>query len=180
MDSFIEEIVLTHEQIVEASKRIGEEITREYKGKRPVLIGLLKGSIPFMAELMKHIKCDLETEYMDVSSYSGTHTTGIVTILKDINTDVKDRHVILVEDIVDTGLTIKEVMNLLKDRKAASIEIATLLNKPKGREVNCPEPKYVGATIEPKFVVGFGLDYDQLYRNLDYVGVLKREVYENK
>lgn len=178
MDSFIEEIILTNEDIKRECERLGKQITQDYEGKTPILVGLLKGSIPFMAELMKHIHCDMETDYMNVSSYKGVHSTGVVTVHKDLSVDVKNRHIILVEDIVDSGLTIQEVINLLKDRNAASIEIATLLNKPAGRTVKCQEPKYIAATIEPKFVVGFGLDYYQLYRNLDYVGVLKRSVYE--
>lgn len=178
MDSFIEEIVLTNEEIKARCEEIGKEITEKYNGKVPVLIGLLKGAVPFMAELIKHIHCDMEIDFMDVTSYKGTHSTGVVTLLKDIEVDVENRNIILVEDIVDSGLTIQEVINLLKDRKAASIEIATLLDKPAGRTVKCQEPAYVGAVIEPKFVVGFGLDYNQLYRNLDYVGVLKKSVYE--
>lgn len=178
MDSFIEEVVLSREEIVNICKRIGEEITNEYKDKKPVLIGLLKGCVPFLAELMKNIKCDLEIDFMDVSSYRGTMSTGAITIIKDLEVSIKGRHVILVEDIVDSGLTIQEVINMLNKRGALSIEVATLLNKPKGRTVKCQEPRWVGYQTDPKFVVGFGLDYDELYRNLDYVGVLKRSVYE--
>lgn len=178
MHSFIEEVVLSEEEIKEVCEKIGKDITNTYKDKCPLLIGLLKGSVPFMAELMKHINCDMQIDFMDVSSYQGVHSTGAVTILHDCKTPIKGRDVILVEDIVDSGLTIQEVVNLLKDRGASSIEIATLLNKPAGRTIKCQEPKYIGKTIEPKFVVGFGLDYNQLYRNLNYVGVLKRSVYE--
>lgn len=178
MDSFIEEVLVSHEEIVERSKILGKQITSDYKGKNPILIGLLKGSVPFMAELIKHVKCDMEIDFMKASSYVGTHSTGAVTITKDMNLSVSDRHVIIVEDIVDTGLTLMQVTALLKDRKAASIEIATLLDKPEGRTVSNLHPKYIGFTIPPKFVVGFGLDYDEKYRNLDYVGVLKRSIYE--
>ncbi len=178
MEDFIEEVIFSNEEIVKKCDEIGKLITEEYKDKKPVLIGLLKGCIPFFAELMKHIKCDMEIDFMDVSSYQGSHSTGAVTIHKDIKVDIRNRHVILVEDIVDSGLTIQEVINLLEDRGAKSIEIATLLDKPAGRVIECKEPKYICKTIEPKFVVGFGLDYNQLYRNLDYVGVLKRSVYE--
>jgi len=178
MDSFIEKVLLSHEDIVRVTKKMGEDITKEYEGKRPVVIGLLKGCVPFMAELIKHIKCDMEMDFMDVSSYRGVTSTGAVTIIKDLETPIKDRDVILVEDIVDSGLTIQEVINLLAKRGARSIEIATLLDKPKGRTVNCQKPKWVGSEIEPAFVVGFGLDYNELYRNLDYVGILKRSVYE--
>lgn len=178
MDNFIEEIILSNEEIVSVCECIGKEITKEYENKNPLVVGLLKGSIPFMAELIKHIKCDIEIDFMEVSSYVGTNSTGAVTILKDVRADVRGRDLILVEDIVDTGLTIQEVINFLSSRGARSIEIATLLDKPAGRTVKCQTPKYIGATIEPKFVVGFGLDYNQKYRNLPYVGVLKRWVYE--
>lgn len=179
MDSFIEEIILSNDEIKEICEKLGKQITKDYEGKTPILVGLLKGCVPFMAELIKHIHCDMEIDFMDVTSYFGTKSTGVVTLLKDMDCDVEGRHIILVEDIVDSGLTIKEVMNLLQSRNAASIEIATLLDKPQGRTVECPTPKYICKTIEPKFVVGFGLDYNQLYRNLDYVGVLKKSVYEN-
>lgn len=178
MDNFIEEIILSNEEIVSVCECIGKEITKEYENKNPLVVGLLKGSVPFMAELIKHIKCDIEIDFMEVSSYVGTNSTGAVTILKDVRADVRGRDLILVEDIVDTGLTIQEVINFLSSRGARSIEIATLLDKPAGRTVKCQTPKYIGATIEPKFVVGFGLDYNQKYRNLPYVGVLKRWVYE--
>lgn len=178
MDKFIEEVILSNDEIKDICERIGQQITKDYAGKTPILVGLLKGSVPFMAELIKHIHCDMEIDFMDVTSYEGTRSKGVVTLLKDLSTDVKGRHIILVEDIIDTGLTISEVRNLLEDRQAASIEVATLLDKPSGRIVSCQEAKYIGAVIEPKFVVGFGLDYNQLYRNLDYVGVLKKSVYE--
>ncbi|MCK9536169.1 MAG: hypoxanthine phosphoribosyltransferase [Bacilli bacterium] len=177
-NNFIEEIILTHEEIADICKKFGEEITEEYQDKRPILVGLLKGSVPFMSELMKYIKCDMEIDFIQASSYSGVKSTGAVMVLKDMITPVKDRHILLVEDIVDTGLTLREVMNLFQDRGAASIEIITLLNKPDGRTVNTVVPKYIGKTIPNKFVVGFGLDYNELYRNLDYVGVLKEAVYK--
>lgn len=176
-DEFIEEVLYTNEDIVEACKKIGEQITKDYSNKTPILIGLLKGSIPFMAELMKHVGCLMETEYMHVSSYHGVHSTGVVTVLKDVTRNLEGRHIILVEDIVDSGLTLKEVINLLKDRKAANIEIATLFDKPSGRKTSNLEPKYKGFLVPGKFIVGFGLDYNELYRNLDYVGVLKKSVY---
>lgn len=180
MENFIEEIVLSNEEIVKICAKLGAQITEDYEHKNPLLIGLLRGSVPFMAELMKHIKCDMEIDFMDVSSYAGVNSTGAVTILQDVRTDIRGRDLILVEDIVDTGLTIQEVINFLGSRGARSIEIATMLDKPAGRTVKCQTPKYIGATIEPKFVVGFGLDYNQKYRNLPYVGVLKRWVYEKK
>ena len=178
MDSFVEEVLLSHNDIVKICEKLGKQLTNEYKGKNPVLIGLLKGSVPFLAELIKHISCDLEIDFMQVSSYKGVKSTGTVVMLKDIITAVKGRHVLLVEDIVDTGLTLKEVMNVMDDRGAESIEIVTLLDKPENRVVEM-KPKYVGHTIPNKFVIGFGLDFNEKYRNLDYIGVLKESEYKN-
>ncbi|MFY9423000.1 MAG: hypoxanthine phosphoribosyltransferase [Bacilli bacterium] len=177
MDSFVEEILLSNKEIVEVCERLGEQITADYRDKKPILVGLLKGSIPFLAELMKHIKCDLEVDFMQASSYVGVKSSGAVMVLKDMITPVVGRHLLIVEDIVDTGLTLQEVMNLLSDRGAASIEVVTLLDKPEGRKVEV-DLKYVGRRIPNKFVIGFGLDYNELYRNLDYIGVLKASVYK--
>ena len=178
MHDFIEKVLVTHEEIVSRCKAMGKQITEEYQGKKPLFVGLLKGSIPFMAEIIKHIDTEMETEYLEASSYSGVSSTHSVVVTKDIKTPLLNRHVIIVEDIVDTGLTIREIINLFKDRGAASIEVCTLLNKEEGRTISGINPKYVGFEIENAFVVGFGLDYNQLYRNLDYVGILKRSVYE--
>ena len=174
----IEKVLLSNEEIVAISKKIGAEITLEYADKKPIFIGLLKGCVPFMAELIKHVKCPMEMDFMDVSSYRGVMSTGAITIIKDLEVSIKDRHIIIVEDVIDSGLTIQEVINLLNKRGASSIEVATLLDKPESRKVKCQKPKWVGTNIGPEFVVGFGLDYDELYRNLDYVGVLKKSVYE--
>ena len=174
----IEKVLLSNEEIVAISKKIGAEITLEYADKKPIFIGLLKGCVPFMAELIKHVKCPMEMDFMDVSSYRGVMSTGAITIIKDLEVSIKGRHIIIVEDVIDSGLTIQEVINLLNKRGASSIEVATLLDKPESRKVKCQKPKWVGTTIGPEFVVGFGLDYDELYRNLDYVGVLKKSVYE--
>src|SRR5690554_6469840 len=176
---FIEEVLITHEQIVSKSKELGAQISKEYQGKRLVLLGLLKGCIPFLAELIKHIEIDVELDFLDVSSYhGGTGSTGQIIIKKDISLDILGADVLIVEDIVDTGLTLKEVMDILKRRKPNSIDTVTLLDKPEGRTVSHILPKYIGYTIPKKFVVGFGLDYNELYRNLPYIGVLKKSVYE--
>ena len=127
---------------------------------------------------MKHLDMDLEIDFMDVSSYHGTTSTGKLIINKDLSRDITGRHILIVDDIVDTGITLQGVLELLKERGATSIEIVTLLDKPEGRKVEGIYPKYIGHTIPKKFVVGFGLDYDELYRNLPYIGVLKRSVYE--
>lgn len=177
--SFIEEVILTHAEIIEISTDLGKRITKDYMGLRPILVGMLKGCVPFFAELIKHIDCDMEMDFMDVSSYHGTtSSSGTIKILKDLSIDIANRHILIVDDIIDTGITLEKVLELLKDRGALSVEIVTLLDKPAGRIVEGVLPKYIGHTIPKKFVVGFGLDYDELYRNIPYIGVLKRSVYE--
>ena len=178
MDKFVEEILLSHEQIVDICEELGKKLTKDYEGKNPILVGLLKGSVPFLAELIKHLKCTIEMDFMQVSSYRGVKSTGTVVMLKDMVLPVKGRHILLVEDIVDTGLTLKEVMHVLEYRGAASIEVVTLLDKPTNRVVEM-KPKYIGHTIPNKFVIGFGLDFNEIYRNLDYVGVLKESEYKH-
>lgn len=174
----IEDVLISHEMIVSKCKELGERITKDYEGKTPILIGLLKGAIPFMAELIKHVNCDMEMEFIDVSSYDGVNSTGQIKILKDINTNIESRHIILVDDIIDTGLTLFEVVKLMKLRNAASVETITLVDKPEGRKIAGVKPKYIGYVIPNKFVVGFGLDYNEVYRNLPYIGVLKPSVYQ--
>ena len=174
----IEEVLITEEMINKKCKELGALITKEYEGKTPILIGLLKGCVPFMAELIKFIDCDIELDFIDVSSYVGTQSTGKLIINKDVESNVSGRHLLLVDDIIDTGFTLKEIITILKQRGAASVETVTLLNKPKGRKVNGAEPKYIGYEIPNRFVVGFGLDYNEIYRNLPYIGVLKKSVYE--
>ena len=177
LDKDIKKILVSEEEIFEKSKELGQIIAKEYADKKPLLVGILKGSIPFMAELIKHIDAHIETDYMVVSSYhGGTESSGIVKIVKDLDNSVAGRHIIFVEDIIDTGRTLKELKELFALRQAASIKIATLLDKPEGRVVEI-EPDYTCFTIPNEFVVGFGLDYDENYRNLPYVGVLKEEVY---
>lgn len=177
LEKDIEKILVSQEEIVEISKRLGKEIANDYRDKLPVIIGLLKGCLPFMAELIKHIDIYCQIELMGVQSYHGeTESSGNVKITKDLDISIEGRHVIIAEDIVDTGKTINVVKNLLKYRGALSVEVVTLLDKPSGR-TEAFTPKYIGATIPKEFVVGFGLDYDELYRNLPYIGVLKPEVY---
>ena len=177
LDKDIKKILVSEEEIFENSKELGQIIAKEYADKKPLLVGILKGSIPFMAELIKHIDAHIETDYMVVSSYhGGTESSGTVKIVKDLDNSVAGRHIIFVEDIIDTGRTLKELKELFALRQAASIKIATLLDKPEGRVVEI-EPDYTCFTIPNEFVVGFGLDYDENYRNLPYVGVLKEEVY---
>ncbi|HEL1844419.1 TPA: hypoxanthine phosphoribosyltransferase [Streptococcus suis] len=177
LDKDIKKILVSEEEIVAKCKELGQILATDYADKNPILVGILKGSIPFMAELMKHIDAHVETDYMVVSSYhGGTESSGTVKIIKDLDNSVAGRHIIFVEDIIDTGRTLKELKELFALRQAASIKIATLLDKPEGRVVEI-EPDYICFTIPNEFVVGFGLDYDENYRNLPYVGVLKEEVY---
>ncbi|MGT2800297.1 hypoxanthine phosphoribosyltransferase [Streptococcus marmotae] len=177
LEKDIKKILISEEEIVAKSKELGKILTEEYAGKNPLLVGILKGSIPFMAELVKHIDTHIEMDFMVVSSYhGGTESSGTVKIIKDLDTNVAGRDVLFIEDIIDTGRTLKELKELFALRQAASIKIVTLLDKPEGRVVEI-EPDYTCFTIPNEFVVGFGLDYNENYRNIPYVGVLKEEVY---
>lgn len=177
LDKDIQKVLVSAEEIQEITKRLGKQLSEDYKGKNPLVIGLLKGCVPFMGELVTKMDIHLELGFMDVSSYhGGIESSGDVKIEKDLGIPVQDRHIILAEDIVDTARTIHVITDLLLYRGAASVEIVTLLDKPAGRVVDL-HPKYIGTTIPNEFVVGYGLDYDEYYRNLPYVGVLKPEVY---
>ena len=173
----IEKILIDEEQLAARVKELGEEISRDYEGKRPLLISVLKGSILFMADLMRAITIKCDIDFMAVSSYgAGTQTSGVVRILKDLDASVEGRHIIIVEDILDSGVTLSHLLSLLKTRNVASIRICTLLDKPERRRVPV-NVDYRGFVIPDEFVVGYGLDYADLYRNLPYVGVLKPSVY---
>ncbi|ERJ12431.1 hypoxanthine phosphoribosyltransferase [Haloplasma contractile] len=179
MHNDIKEILVTEEQIREKCKELGSVLSEDYKNKKPLVVGLLKGCVPFIGDLAKNISAYIQIDYMDVSSYhGGTQSSGEIRILKDLSTSVKGRHVIIAEDIVDTGRTLKEVISLFESRGALSVRVVTLLDKPEGRIVDI-EADYIGFTIPKAFVVGYGLDYGEyeFYRNLPYVGVLKEEVY---
>lgn len=167
------EILIPATTIADRVSRLGEEITRDYAGRHPNLICVLKGAATFMSDLMRAIDLDLTVDYIAVSSYGkGTTSTGEVKILKDFDAPLEGREIILVEDILDTGLTLNFLLNNFRQRGAASIRIATLLNKPERRRVPV-HADYIGFEIPDKFVVGYGLDYDERYRNLPYIGVLK-------
>lgn len=176
MHKDIDRILLSEEEIVNRCKELGKQISMDYAGKRLVLVGLLKGSVPFMSELMKRIECDTEIDFMDVSSYAGTESQGDVRIVKDLDRSPKDDDILIVEDIVDTGRTLKTVKKLLLSKGASSVKIVTLLDKPDRRVVEI-EPDYCGFIVPNEFVVGYGLDFNQKYRNLPYIGVLKPECY---
>lgn len=173
----VKKVLITADEITERCKELGEQISNDYRNTVPIIVGLLKGSVPFMAELIKYITIDCELEFMAVSSYSGTESMGDVRILKDLDRSIKDRDVLVVEDIVDTGNTLLKVKELLYSKGASSVEVVSLLDKPDRRTVEI-EAEYVGFTIPNEFVIGFGLDFNQKYRNLPYVGVLKEECYK--
>lgn len=180
LDKDIERVLVRSEEIEEIAERLGKQLTEDYRDKFPIVVGLLKGCVPFMGKLITHMNMHLELGFMDVSSYhGGIESSGDIQIKKDLDITVQGRHIIIAEDIVDTGHTIRVVMDLLLYRGAKSVSVVTMLDKPAGRVVSL-DPEYIGVTIPKEFVVGFGLDYEEKYRNLPYVGVLKKEVYSNK
>lgn len=177
LEQYIKKILISHEEIVDAAKKLGQQLTKDYQGKNPIFVGILKGSVPFMAELIKHIDTHIELDFMLVSSYhGGTASSGVINVIKDIDQDITGRDILFVEDIIDTGQTLKNLCNLFKERNAASVKIATLLDKPEGRVVEI-DADYTCFTIPNEFVVGYGLDYNENYRNIPYIGILKEEVY---
>ena len=177
LEQDIKKILISHDEIVTAARELGQRLTEDYQGKNPILVGILKGSVPFMAELIKHIDTHIELDFMLVSSYhGGTSSSGVINIIKDMDQEIKGRDILFVEDIIDTGKTLKSLKELFEGRQPASVKIATLLDKPEGRLVEI-EADYTCFTIPNEFVVGYGLDYDENYRNLPYIGILKEEVY---
>lgn len=178
LDKAIEKVLVSKDEIQKISKELGKKITKDYQNSKDlILLGLLKGCIPFMGDLMRYIDLPVELEFMNVSSYKGgISSSGDIKILMDINTSVAGRDILICEDIVDTGKTLNTVVKLLLHRGAKSVEVVTLLDKPEGRVIPFT-PKYIGVTIPKYFVVGYGLDFSELYRNLPYVGVLKEHYY---
>lgn len=168
----ITKVLLDEAALSARIRELGAQISRDYKGKPLVLIGILKGSVVFMGELLKSITADCSIDFMCVSSYSGTGSTGEVRVLLDLRDSAEGKDLLIVEDIVDTGLTLHHLQDMLKTRSPRSVEICALLDKPECRKIPV-KAKYVGFPIANEFVVGFGLDYEEKYRNLPYVGVLK-------
>lgn len=166
--------LLTREEVEKRIKELAKEIEKDYCGKDLLAIGLLKGSIMFMSDLIKEMDLPVMIDFMSVSSYSGTTSTGVINVLKDTDISVKDKDVLIVEDIIDTGLTLSHVKKLLEDRGAKSLKICTLLDKPSRRTIEM-KGDYVGFEIPDEFVVGYGLDYDQHHRNLPYVGIVVKK-----
>lgn len=173
----IEKILISKEEIASRTAELGKQISRDFEGKRPLLVCVLKGSVMFFADLVRQITEDVELDFMAISSYgSGSTSSGEVRVLKDLGVKVEGRDLLIVEDIVDSGITLSYLTNLLRTRGAASVEICTLLDKPERRQREL-KPKYVGFTIPNEFVIGYGLDYDERYRNLPDVCVLSPKAY---
>lgn len=175
----VERILLTEQQIQDRLTELGARIAEDYAEQPPILVGVLKGAVMVVADLARAIDLRVDMDWMAVSSYgSGTKSSGVVRIIKDLSADITGRHVLVVEDIIDSGLTLNWLLSNLRSRGPKSVEICTLLRKPDAARVEI-DVKYVGFDIPNEFVIGYGLDYAELYRNLPYVGVLKRSVYED-
>jgi len=178
LEDDVAEILITEEQIQAKIRELGQLISRDYAGQDLLLICVLKGAISFLADLMREITIPHEIDFMAISSYgASTESSGVVRILKDLDTNIEGRNVLIVEDIVDTGRTLDYITQNLKTRRPKSVRICTLLNKPSRREIDIPLD-YVGFEIPNKFVIGYGLDFAEIYRSLPYIGVLKKEKYD--
>lgn len=174
----VERVMLDEAVVQKRVKELAEQLDRLYEGRTPILVCVLKGSVMFFADLIRNMKTSLTIDFMSVSSYgSGTRSTGELIVKKDLSEDIKGRDVLIVEDIIDSGNTLYKLKKMLIARAPASVNIVTLLDKPDRREVPM-EPEYTGFVIEDEFVIGYGLDYAEEYRNLPYIGILKRSVYE--
>ncbi|MGM0438431.1 MAG: hypoxanthine phosphoribosyltransferase [Bacillota bacterium] len=179
LDKDIAEVIITEDELKKRIEEMGEEITHSYSPDDDIImIGILRGAILFMSDLARNIKLPVTFDFMDVSSYGdSTTSSGVVRIIKDLEENIENKHVLIAEDIMDTGLTLKHVVELLKTRNPASIKIATLLDKPERRVQKKITADFNGFEVPDKFVVGYGLDYAEKYRNLPYIGVLKEEMY---
>ena len=174
----VKEVLISSEEIEDKVREIGARITEDYKGEKPLLVGILRGAVVVMSDLMRNIDLQCELDFMDISSYgTGSTSSGVVRILKDLEEDITDRHVLIVEDIIDTGLTLSYLLRSLQARKPASLEICALLSKPSRRRADL-DVRYLGFEVPDEFVVGYGLDYAGAYRNLPDICVLKPEAFE--
>ena len=179
MEKNIERVLVSEEQIRNKVEEFAAILSEEYADKDPVFVGVLKGVVIFFADMVRKINIPCEIDFMCLSSYGGTTSTGNVVVKKDLSVDIKGRHVVILEDIYDTGKSLSFVYDYLMSKEPASLKICTLLDKPERRKPGITlQPEYVGFTIPNEFVVGYGLDFNEHYRNLPYVGVLKREAYE--
>ena len=178
MDKDILEVLISQQQLQDRIRELGEELTAEYAGKNPVIVGVLKGVVVFYADMIRKIQVPCETDFMWISSYQGTTTTDTMLVKRDVSVDIKGRHVLILEDIFDTGNSLDFTYRHLLSKEPASLKICTLLDKPSRRKPGITlQADYVGFEVPNAFVVGYGLDYNEHYRNLPYVGILKPEVY---
>ena len=178
MERDIEKILITEEEIQAKVRELGEILTEEYKDKNPVIVGVLKGVVVFYADMIRQIKAPCQLDFMWITSYSGTNSTGTMRVKQDLSADIKGRHVLILEDIFDTGNSLDYTYKYLLSKEPASLKICTLLDKPERRKPGITlQADYTGFTIPNEFVVGYGLDYNEKYRNLPYIGILKPEVY---
>ena len=173
----VKNVLLSEAELSAKVAEMGAQISKDYQGKNLLLVTVLKGAVVFLTDLMRAIDLPAEIDFMVVSSYgSGAKSSGVVKIVKDLDTEIAGRDILIVEDILDTGITLEYLTQLLRDRNPASIKIATLLDKPARRKANI-QADYIGFSIPDEFVIGYGLDYDEKYRNLPFIGILKPEVY---
>jgi len=178
MEKDIQKILITEEELKTRIRELGEELTKEYEGKDPLVVGVLKGVVIFYADMIRELKVPCQMDFMWISSYAGTSTTGNMVVRKDVSADIKGRHVLILEDIYDTGNSLDFVVKHLQSKEPASLKICTLLDKPARRKPGITlKADYTGFVVPNEFVVGYGLDYNEHYRNLPYVGVLKPEAY---
>ena len=180
MENDIKEVLLSEEQIQSKVRELAGQLSEEYKDKNPVFIGVLKGVVMFFADVVRSVTIPCEIDFMCISSYSGTTSKGKTDVRKDVSVDLKGRHVVILEDIYDTGSSLDFTYRHILNKQPASVKICTLLDKPSRRRPEITlQPDYVGYVVPNEFVVGYGLDYNEHYRNLPYIGILKPEVYEN-
>ena len=180
MEKDIQKILLTEEQIRTRVAELGKELSAEYAGKNPVFVGVLKGVVVFYADFIRQFTEPCQLDFMWISSYSGTESTGSMVVRKDLSADIKGRHVVILEDIFDTGSSLDFTYKHLLSKEPASLKIVTLLDKPERRKPGITlQPDYTGFVIPNEFVVGYGLDFNEHYRNLPYVGILKPEAYQS-
>jgi hypoxanthine phosphoribosyltransferase len=177
-DSPVSQILFTEEQISEKVSLLANQINSDYETLQPVLIGVLKGVFIFLADLMRKIEIDCDVDFLAISNYSSdARKRGVVRLVKDLDVPIEGRHVLFVEDVIDTGLTLNYLLRYIRDRMPTSLEVCTLFDKPSRRLIELPI-KYKGFNLPDKFIVGYGLDYNEKYRNLPYVGILKSEIYQ--
>ena len=178
MEKDIQKILITEEELKARIKALGEELTRDYEGKDPIVVGVLKGVVVFYADMIRELKTHCQMDFMWISSYAGTNSTGNMVVKKDVSADITGRHVLILEDIFDTGRSLDYTYKHLMSKNPASVKICTLLDKPERRREGITlKPDYTGFVIPNEFVVGYGLDFNEHYRNLPYVGILKPEAY---